>query len=255
MKSLSDSRIGSVLPRGLRRQLAVATLILGAAMGGASAQASPRDAGRDNAVSFTTSASEELTQDQMTVTLQAVKEGAVAAEVQSALKAALDAALVEARKAVLPNGALEVKTGSFSVSPRYGNTGKINGWQGNAQLIIEGTDTTRISQLVGKLNQLNVVGVGYGLSRALRESHESTLTTQAIARFRARAQQMARDFGFKSYSLGEISVSSTDPGFEGRPVMYAMRAKAVEMADAPLPTEPGKGVLSVTVSGQVILMP
>ena len=66
---------------------------------------------------------------------------------------------------------------------------------------------------------------------------------------------MARDFGFKSYSLGEISVSSTDPGFEGRPVMYAMRAKAVEMADAPLPTEPGKGVLSVTVSGQVILMP
>ena len=255
MKSLSDSKVGSILPRGLNRQAALVTLMLGAAIGGAWAQASPRETGRDNAVSFTASASEELTQDQMTVTLQAVKEGAVAAEVQSALKVALDAALAEARKAALPNGALDVKTGSFSVSPRYGNTGKINGWQGNAQLIIEGTDTARIGQLVGKLNQLNVVGVGYGLSRTLRESHESTLTTQAIGRFRARAQQMARDFGFKSYSLGEISVSSTDPGFEGRPVMYAMRAKAAEMADAPLPAEPGKGMLSVTVSGQVILMP
>lgn len=256
MNCFPDSCVGPGLSRGLSRQVTIAVLIVAASMGAASAQASPRDAGRDNAVSFTASASEELAQDQMTVTLQLVKEGAVAGDVQLALKAALDGALTEARKAVLPNGALDVKTGSFSVSPRYGSTGKINGWQGNAQLIIEGTDTARISQLVGKLNQLNVVGVAYSLSRALRESHESALTTQAITRFRARAQQMARDFGFKSYSLGEISVSSTDPGFEGRPVvMYAMRAKAAEMADASLPAEPGKGMLSVTVSGQVILMP
>ena len=55
---------------------------------------------RDNTVSFSSSATEELVQDQMTVTLQAVKDGTVASEVQSALKAALDSALVEARKAV-----------------------------------------------------------------------------------------------------------------------------------------------------------
>ncbi|MGE5453537.1 MAG: SIMPL domain-containing protein [Acidobacteriota bacterium] len=237
------------------RTAALALLMMSAAVAGASAQAAPRDAGRDNAISFTASASEELIQDQMTVTLQVLKEGAAAADVQSSLKAALDAALAEARKAVLPNGALDVKTGGFSVSPRYGNTGKINGWQGSAQLIVEGTDAPRISQLVGRLNQLNVMGVSYGLSRAQREAHESSLTSQAIARFRTRAQQMARDFGFKSYSLGEISVSSTDPGFEGRPVMYAMRAKSAEVADAPLPVEPGKGMLSVTVSGQVILAP
>jgi hypothetical protein len=36
----------------------------------------------------------------------------------------------------------------------------------------------------------------------------------------------------------------------------AMRAKTMEMAaDAPLPVEPGKGTLSVTVSGQVVLTP
>lgn len=229
--------------------------IAGGVGGVGAAQAAPADAVRDNVISFSAAATEELTQDQMTVTLQVLKEGAVAAEVQAALKSALDGALVEARKAVQLNGALEVKTGGFSVSPQYGNTGKISGWLGHANLIIEGTDTTRIGQLVGRLNQLNVMGVSYGLSRAQREAHESSLTTQAIARFRARAQQMARDFGFKSYSLGEISVSSTDPGFENRPVMYAMRAKAMDAGDAALPVEPGKGVLTVTVNGQVILQP
>ncbi|MEN9451676.1 MAG: hypothetical protein RLZZ369_735 [Pseudomonadota bacterium] len=219
------------------------SMLLVAALGGAGcAYAASGDAVRDNTVSFSSSATEELVQDQMTVTLQAVKDGTVASEVQSALKAALDSALVEARKAVQANGGLEVKTGSFSVSPRYGNNGKINGWQGSAQLVIEGTDTARISQLAGKLTQLNVVGVGYGLSRNLREARESALTSLAISRFR-------------SYTLGDVSVSSTDPGFEGRPVMYAMRAKAMDAADAPLPVEPGKGVLSVTVSGQVVLRP
>lgn len=230
-------------------------LLLAAVLGSSGYVHAAADAARDNAVSFSASSTEELVQDQMKVTLQAIKEGAVASEVQSSLKAVLDAALVEARKAVQPHGGLDVKTGSFSVSPRYGSNGKINGWQGSAQLVIEGTDTARISQLAGKLTQLNVVGVGYGLSRNLREARESALTSQAIARFRSRAQQMAQDFGFKSYTLGDVSVSSTDPGFEGRPVMYAMRAKAMDAADAPLPVEPGKGVLSVTVSGQVVLRP
>lgn len=226
-----------------------------AVMATSSVWAGAADAGKDNAVNFSATATEELVQDQMSVTLQVIKEGAVASEVQAALKSALDAALQDARKSVVA-GALEVKTGSFSVSPRYSSNGKIAGWQGHAQLVVEGTDTARISQVVGKLNQLNVVGVQYGLSRGLREARESALTTQAIARFRARASQMAKDFGFKSYELGEVSVSSTDPGFEGRPPMlYAMRAKSVEMADAALPSEPGKGTLSVTVSGKVMLTP
>ncbi|HET8870147.1 MAG TPA: SIMPL domain-containing protein [Aquabacterium sp.] len=223
---------------------------------GALAHPSGADGGRENVVSFSSAATEELVQDQMTVTLQALKEGASASDVQTALKAAMDAALKEARLSAQPNGGLEIKTGGFSVFPRYGSNGKIAGWQGSAQLILEGTDMPRINQLVGRLNQLNVTGVSYGLSRALRESRETALTTQAIARFKSRALQMAKDFGFKSYSLGEISVSSTEPGFENRPpMMYAMRAKAMDAAEAALPSEPGKGVLSVTVNGSVVLQP
>lgn len=219
------------------------------------AQVARAESARQNVVSFQASATQELTQDLMLITLQATREGSQAAEVQSGLKLQLEAALAEARKTAQP-GAMEVRTGSFSVQPRYQSNGRVNGWQGSAQLVLEGTDIARISQAAGKLNQLQVVGVSYGLSRALREQKEAELTQQAIARFRARAAQVASGFGFKSWGLGEISVSSTEPGFEGRPPMLmAMRAKGAEMADAPLPVEPGKGLLQVTVSGQVVLAP
>ena len=205
-------------------------------------------------VSLSASATEELTQDLLVVSLQAEREGSQAAEVQAQLKQVMDGALQEARRAVQPPG-LTVRTGSFSVQPRYSNQGKVSGWVGQAQLVIEGTDVPRISALAGRLNQLNIVNVGYGLSRELREQRESALTSQAIARFRQRAQQIAQDFGARGYTLGEVSVSSTDPGFEARPVlMQTMRAKTVAM-DAALPVEPGKGTLSISVSGQVVLQP
>lgn len=215
------------------------------------------EAPRLNSVRFSATATQELVQDELTVTLEAVKEGAQAAEVQAELKRLLDAALTEARKqtqGVSPQ-ALSVNTGGFHLYPRYGTNSRITGWQGSAQLVLTGNDAAKVSQVAGKLNQLNISNVSYGLSRTVREQNEAALTSQAIEQFKARAERIARDFGMKGYTLGELSVSSTDPVNEGRPVMMAMRAKASMAADAPLPVEPGKGVLTVTVSGDVILTP
>jgi predicted secreted protein len=230
-------------------------MLPGVAQGQALAATTPALPAPRQVVSLSAAATEELTQDLLIVTLQADKEGSQAAEVQAGLKQLMDSALQEARKAAQPPG-LTVRTGSYSVQPRYNNQGKANGWQGQAQLVLEGTDTARIAQVAGRINQLNVVQVTYGLSRGLRESRESELTSQAIARFRQRAQQIAQDFGAKGFTLGEVSVSSTEPGFEGRPyLLQAMRAKAVMAADSPLPVEPGKGVLSVSINGQIVLLP
>ncbi|WP_245932560.1 SIMPL domain-containing protein [Aquabacterium olei] len=235
------------------RRAAAALAVTAATLAGLPAMAA--EPVRDNVVSFSTTATRELVQDLIQITLQARQEGPVAADVQAQLKQQLEAALVEARKAAVPGG-MDVRTGGFHLSPRYTNNGRVNGWQGQAQLVLEGTDMARISQTAGKLNALQITSVSYGLSRALRESQESELTSQAIARFRERAQRIAADFGQRGFSLGEVSVSSTDPGFEGRPVLMAARAKTMEMmADAPVPVEPGKGTLSVTVSGQVRLTP
>jgi len=205
-------------------------------------------------VSLSASASQDINQDLLVVTLNVMREGMQASEVQGQLKQVLEAALAEARKSAQAT-AMEVRTGAFSMYPRYNNQGKVNGWQGNAQLVLEGTDMARIAQVAGKLTSMNVTGVDYGLSRATREASESALLAQAVARYRAKAQDVAKAFGMGSFTLGEVSVQSGEPGFENRPMpmLKAMRADAAEAA--PLPVAPGKGTVSVTVSGSVVLQP
>lgn len=214
---------------------------------------------RQGTVNFSATAHREVVQDELTVVLDAVKEGSQAAEVQAELKRVLEAALTEARaliKGAAPD-AVSVQTGGFHLYPRHGSNSRIIGWQGSAQLVISGTDAGKVSTVAGKLNQLNITQVRYGLSRALREQHEASLTTEAIRQFRARAGQLATDFGMKGYTLGSVSVSSTDAGFEGRPlpVMAMAKAAAAPMSDAALPVAPGKGTLSITVAGDVLLVP
>lgn len=223
-----------------------------------SAQAQAQ-APRQGSVNFSATAHREVVQDELTVVLEAVKEGSQAAEVQAELKRILEAALTEARAAIkgAQPEAVSVQTGGFNLYPRYGSNSRINGWQGSAQLVLTGTDAGKVSTVAGKLNQLNITQVRYGLSRALREEHEASLTSEAVRLFKSRASQLAADFGMKGYSLGAVSVSSTDAGFEGRPMpMMAMaKASAAPMADAALPVAPGKGVLTITVSGDVTLNP
>lgn len=231
-------------------------LALAAALGGlaCAGQAHSQGAPQRNVVSLSATASQDINQDLLAVTLAVNREGAQASEVQGQLKQVLEAALAEARKSAVPSG-MEVRTGAFSMYPRYNNQGRVNGWQGNAQLVLEGTDMARIAQVAGKLTALNVTGVDYGLSRATREASESALLAQAVARYRAKAQDVAKAFGMGSFSLGEVSVQSGEPGFESRPVpmLKAMRAEAADAA--PLPVAPGKGTVSVTVSGSVVLQP
>ena len=74
---------------------------------------------------------------------------------QSALKQALDAALIEAKKAAKP-GQIDVQTGNFSLFPRYSNKGGITGWQGTAELGIEGRDIPGIAKLTGRITTMTI---------------------------------------------------------------------------------------------------
>jgi predicted secreted protein len=235
-----------------RRALSLFALVAAGALFAASPARATAEARPENLVNFSANASVEVTQDLLSITLQAVREGQDAAQVQAQLKAVLDAALAEARKAAQP-GALEVRTGGFSLYPRYGKEGRINGWQGQAELVLQGKDGQRVAQTAGRLSAMNITGVGYSVSRELADKHEAEVTAQAIQEYRARAGELARQFGFSGYTLREVAVQSGAEGGGPRPVM--MRAAKAEMAaaDAPLPVEPGKSLVSASVSGTVQL--
>ena len=223
-------------------------LALFLAAAGASAADTPPPQG---VVNLQASAAAEVARDLLSVTLSVTREGPDAAAVQSALKQALDAALGEARKAAKP-GLVDVQTGNFSLFPRYGKQSTITGWQGMAELVIEGRDMPAIAALTGRITTMTVGRVGYSLSRELREKTEGELAAQAIARYRAKAAETARQFGYSGFTLREVSISSTEPGFQ--PPLPRTRAMATAVAsDEALPVEAGKGMVNVVVNGSVQL--
>ena len=83
-----------------------------------------------------------MQQDLLLIALNTSASGADANAVQTQLKQALDAALAIARPAVLP-GQLDLRTGNFSLYPSYDKNGKINGWQGSTELVLDGRDFSR----------------------------------------------------------------------------------------------------------------
>ena len=203
-----------------------------------------------NVLQLSASGSVEVQQDLLSLSLTTTREGADANVVQNQLKAALDAALTEARKAAQP-GQLDVRTGNFSLYPRSTRDGKIGGWNGTAELILEGRDFARITQTAGRIQTMTMGGVSFGLSREQRAKVEGDAQTIAIERFKVKAGELAKGFGFSGYTLREVSVNSNDQG-SPRPMRMQMEAKAMS-SDMAVPVEAGKSTVMVTVSGTVQL--
>ena len=201
-----------------------------------------------NVAQLSASAVVEVQQDLLSISMSTVRDGADAATVQNNLKLALEAALAEARKTA-QLGLMDVRTGNFSLYPRYGKDGKINGWQGNTELVLEGRDFARITAAAGKIQTLSMGQVTFALSREARARVEGDAQAQAIERFKTKALEVSKGFGFSAYTLREVSINTNDQG-PVRPRMMAMEAKAA-MSDSPIPVEAGKSAVLVNVSGSV----
>jgi len=191
----------------------------------------------------------QVAQDLMTVSMSTTREGIEAQTVQSQLKSALDVALALVKQDAAP-GLMEVRTGRFGLAPRYGRDGKISGWHGSAELVLEGSDFLRITAAAGKVQTLAVARVGFGLSPQQRERAQAQAQAQAIAAFRLRASDIAKAFDAPGYVLDDVQLRYDDVFNQPRPEMMAVRA----MADsAPVPVEAGLTTVQVSASGSVRL--
>lgn len=228
--------------------IAACALFAGAALASSAMAQTLQHETLQNVAQLSASGSVEVQQDLLSISLSTTRDGSDAGVVQSQLKQALDSALTQAKQAAAP-GQMDVRTGNFSLYPRYGKDGKINGWQGSTELVLEGKDFPRITGTAGKIQTLTMSNVSFALSREQRAKVEGEAQAQAIERFKAKAGEIARGFGFSSYSLREVSINANDQGSPPRPRMMAM-AKA-EMADAGVPVEAGKSTVLVNVSGSV----
>lgn len=206
-----------------------------------------------NVVQLAASGQIEVDQDWLQMNLSVNREGSNAAAVQKQLQQSVDAAL-RSLKPQAQGQDMQVHSGSFGVYPRYGNDGKIKGWQGRAEVVLEGKDFARISQAAAQVPDLTVSSMGFGLSKEGSVKVQDQAQALAVENFKARAAQLAKQFGFASYSLREVSVNSQD-GYVMPRVQragIAMAAAKMDMAES-VPFEAGKTQVTVNVSGSVQL--
>ncbi len=107
-------------------------------------------------VNLQASATVEVAKDVLFIAMTTTRYGADVVAVQTALKQALGAALLEAKRVTKPRQ-LDVQTGNFSLSPRCSKGGKVSGWLGSAELLIEGRDMAAVGQLTGLITRRSAV--------------------------------------------------------------------------------------------------
>lgn len=205
-----------------------------------------------NVVQLSASAQQEAVQDWLTVTLQARHQAPDAGTVQNQLKASVERALAHARPRAARAG-LALSTGAFQVQPRYGRDGQVVGWQGTAELLLQGRDVAQVAALAGDTPGMSVAHIYFSLSREASQRLEAEVRQQAIARFKATAQQVAQEFGFAGYTLREVSVSDGGVASPVRPRLFMAAEAKADMASAPVPAEPGRATVQVSVAGSVQL--
>jgi len=217
----------------------------------AAAQAAVVPKDPEGVVSLNSSATVQVPNDWINVQFSTTKEGADAAAVQAALKEALGAALTQARQVAKPDGHVEVQGGGFSLQPRLNAKGLVNGWTGTTSLWVQGRDMGTIAELAGRIQSMTVGNLDYSVSREAREKVEGEVAAQAIARFRARAGDYAKAFGFATFVVRDANVN-VDNG-QPTPRPFRMKAAMVSGAGDALPVEAGSGSVTANVSGSVQL--
>ncbi len=226
--------------------MALVTLSCGA---GAQVAAPPEP---QNLVRLSATGTVEAQQDWLSVVLSITRQGSDASTVQNQLREALESAESALKKTAQP-GAMEVHSGAFNLLPRLGKDGKITGWIGSSELILEGSDFSRISIAAAKAQPLVISSLGFGLSRAARSQLETQAQTLAIDSFKRKAAQIAQGFGFAGYTLREVSIGAVSQ--MGEPMQQNMDVdpRAMAAASRPLPVESGKSAVGVIVSGSLQL--
>jgi len=203
-----------------------------------------------NVVTLDAAASADVPTDTLTMVLFTEEQGPDPAAIAARVNARLDQALASARA----QRGVEARSGSYQTNPVYDRGNQIAGWRTRAEIIVESRDFKAVGALAGSLQPAMKLGsMSFSLSRAARESAESALLGEALARYQEKARSIAKALGFPGYVVGQITVSSDGPA----PPIPRPRMAMSAMAEAgpPVPVEAGTNTVSVHVAGSVVLGP
>lgn len=214
------------------------------AAGGAAAQMVPPPAG---VLNLDASASAEIPQDVVHITLAYEQQSDDPAELANLLNQRTEQVLATAKR----QSGVTAQTGSLTVYPSTDNNGHISGWRGRSEVRLDSRDFTAASKLAGNLSsQMQVANVTFSLAPETRDAAQAKLSGQAIAAFRQKAANASSAFGFGGYTIREVSVSGGESA-PPRPIMMARMNAAPMAKTADMPIEGGNSTVTVNINGSV----
>jgi predicted secreted protein len=202
------------------------------------------------AVTVSATSTATVQNDHLQAWLRAEAENANPAAAASQVNAVIAKALAEGK--AYP--AVKLATAGYSTQ-QISDKQKPNRWRVVQTLSLDSNDFTAAANLITRLQDeggLLLSGMGFSLADKTRRDAEDSLTQQAIKSWQARAQQAALGLGFAGWRPGHVIVQTGDGG---RPYPM-MRAQAMSSAGAaPVAMEAGTTDVSVSVSGEAMLVP
>lgn len=207
-----------------------------------------------NVITISADAEREVEQDQISITFSTVQVGPDSAKVQEALVIATNAAL-EVARAHKKGNQVRVESTGMNVQPGYDKKGGISGYTGRSAIIVSGTDMKTISGLTSEISTMNVNGIDFSVSDALKKRILKKLTLEAIANFKEKTQEIAEAFGATGYTLINANVhAGTGGGRRVRGATAAGASFAMASAQSSVEVEGGKETLQASVSGSMQLV-
>ncbi len=219
------------------RQVLVAAVLLLAGCASAVEQE-----GQFDLVSFEAQVSRDVANDQLVAVLAVELHGPDPA----ALARTANARMAEALTVAGAAPGVRTRSGNYQTFPRYDRNQRIEGWQVSQELRLESGDFSAATRLIGKLQENLVVrSMAVRLSPEARRAAEDALIAEAIAAFRARAEQVRTAMRAAGYRIRTLNINASS-GAPPRP--FEARTMAQQVA-----VEPGESQVSVTASGSIQL--
>lgn len=208
-----------------------------------------------NLISLSAQVTRDVTQDFTAITFTTIQGASTPGKVRENLNIFLSEALAQAKAIEDVEGeTILVETGTYSINPQYDKKGQITSYQGTAELIVSGTDTTKMAALTGEIKGMMVTDVTHSVSRKLRESLEAEMADEVILAFRQKALDYTQSFGFKSFSIVNANVNVGLQNY--RPRGGGMRVASMAYAasaESVMPDAAGKDSITAQVSGSILL--
>jgi predicted secreted protein len=147
---------------------------------------------------------------------------------------------------------VRAQTMQYTTRPVYANNNRIVGWQARQSLRLESSDTDRLSELLGVLQErVAIQSINYDVAKATRDAAEEQLISAALAQFERRARLVADELDRSGYRIVRMNISTT--GRPPVPISYRTQPVVMEATVAAPALESGVQTLSVTINGTVEL--